>query len=60
MNAAPPSADAPIQRVRWTWDAANQKWSGPPGAAARQPAHRGTVDGESYEDTRRRHLFASG
>lgn len=44
---------APLQRVRWTWDAANDQWSGPPGAShARQPPHAGRRDGEEFEDNR--------
>jgi len=51
--SAPPAGEAPIQRMRWTWDAANRSWSGPPGAShARQPPHPGRVDGEEYEDNR--------
>lgn len=51
--SAPGAAQAPVQRVRWTWDAANGQWSGPPGAShARQPPHPGTRDGQAYEDDR--------
>lgn len=53
ISAPGAAATAPIQRVRWTWDAANDQWSGPPGAShIRQPPHAGRRDGEEYEDNR--------
>jgi len=52
ISVSAPGA-APVQRVRWTWDAANDQWSGPPGAShARQPPHAGRRDGEEFEDNR--------
>jgi hypothetical protein len=52
ISVSAPGA-APVQRVRWRWDAANDQWSGPPGAShARQPPHAGRRDGEAFEDNR--------
>ena len=53
VSAPGAAAVAPVQLVRWTWDAANDQWSGPPGAShARQPPHAGRRDGEEFEDNR--------
>src|SRR5262245_216984 len=49
---APPARPAPIQRVRWKWNASSQSWSEVGSiSTATPPSHQGGVDGEEYDDT---------
>ncbi len=45
-------APAPIQRVKWRWDAASQSWNpvGGASASAVPPAHQGAADGDVWDD----------
>ncbi len=52
--AVVPVADqaAPIQRVKWRWNAGTKTWSQVgPNTTAAPPAHEGSEDGEEWDDT---------
>jgi hypothetical protein len=52
IHVSAPAAAAPIQRVRWRWDAHNGQWDDVHGSSSHStpPTHRGSVHGEVYED----------
>lgn len=52
ISVSAPAASAPIQRVRWRWDASSAQWDavGASSSSSVAPTHAGSTHGEEYDD----------